>query len=226
MKAERQHILKSLWVPLVFVSVIWAVELVKNFYDWELFFLGIRPRQVRGLLGIVTAPVVHSGWDHLTANTFPLFFLSAGLIYFYRPIATRVGVLIYLATGIWVWAAARPVWHIGASGVIYGLAFFLFFSGVFRKDIRALALALIVAFFYGGMVWGVFPIKPGMSWESHLFGAIAGILAAYYFRHKGPATRKTYEWEYELDEPEADAFEPWNYRKFHSPPKGFKYPEE
>ncbi len=216
----------SLVFPALCLLLLWSVEGMERLADWDLSWLGIFPRSIKGLVGILTAPLIHGGWEHLVANSTPFFFLSAGLIYFYRPIAPKVLVLIYLLSGLWVWVAGRQVWHIGLSGVIYGLAFFLFFSGVFRKNMQSLALSLIVVLFYGSMVWGILPIKPGTSWESHLFGAIAGILTAFHFRRAELSIpTKKYEWE---KEPEwaYDSIEVWNYRRTLPPPEGFSYPDE
>jgi len=226
-KSNQHRLVYSLVLPALAIAFLWGVEWVESLSGSNLSALGILPRTFRGLVGVITAPMVHGGWSHLLANTTPLYILSAGVIYFYRPIAFRVVLLIYILSGFWVWVAARQVWHIGVSGVVYGLAFFLFFSGVFRKDIRALSLALIVALFYGGMFWGIFPIRDGMSWESHLFGAIAGILAAFHFRHKElPFPKKKYDWDRDDEFHELESFQPWNYKEMIPPPEGYSYPEE
>jgi len=228
-KIDRRQLFLSLALPAIVVAFLWGIKWVESLSGSNLSVWGIFPRTVRGLVGVVTAPLIHGGWEHLVANTTPLYILSAGVLYFYRPIAYRVLLLIYILSGFWVWVAARQVWHIGISGVVYGLAFFLFFSGVFRKDIRALALSLIVALFYGGMFWGIFPIKEGMSWESHLFGAIAGIISAFHFRNRAlPFARKKYDWEDESDilSNDSNIPQPWNYKEIVPPPPGFSYPEE
>lgn len=156
------------------------------YFDFSLVGLGIFPRTTRGLIGILTSPLIHSNYDHLLSNSLPLLVVGTGLIYFYHEIAFRVIMLITLFTGFWVWIAARPDPHIGASGLIYGFVCFLFFSGIFRKDRRLLAISMLVTFLYGGMVWGILPVDQTISWESHLFGSIAGLLCAIYFRKEGP----------------------------------------
>lgn len=103
--------------------------------------------------------------------------------------------------GIWVWVGGRSGYHIGASGLVYGLASFLFFSGVIRNDIRLLAISLLVVFLYGSMIWGIFPIFPQVSWESHMLGGISGLVLAIYYRKYGPQ-KKVYEWELEEEEEE------------------------
>lgn len=196
MNKEKRKLYKSLRVPIILVVLIWLVKLVEVIFHIRLGYLGIKPLTTEGLIGIITSPLVHADFSHLMANTLPLFFLSAGLFYFYRNIAYTVFILIYLITGLWVWVFARDAYHIGASGIVYGLASFLFFSGVFRKDMRFAAISLVIAFVYGGMLWGILPIKAQMSWESHLMGLIAGLMIAYFFRHEGPKRRK-YQWEVE-----------------------------
>jgi membrane associated rhomboid family serine protease len=130
--------------------------------------------------------------------------MGAGIIYFYRSLSYRVFLIIWIASGICLWIGGRPSYHIGASGLVYGMAAFLFFSGAIRRDPRLAAISLIIVFLYGGMVWGVFPIWPTISWEGHLFGGIAGLACAIAYRHQGPQ-RKVYSWELEEDE-EDDAF--------------------
>ena len=105
--------------------------------------------------------------------------------------------MIWLFTGFWVWLAARDSAHIGASGIIYGLVCFLFFSGILRKDKRLLSVSMLVTFLYGSMVWGILPIDQTVSWESHLFGSIAGIFCAVYYRKLGPEQPKP---QWEIDE--------------------------
>ena len=151
-------------------------------FDVPTFKLGILPRNITGLVGIFTSPLIHGSFSHLISNTAPLIFMGLGIFYFYPKVAYKVFTIIYLGTGILVWIFAREVYHIGASGIIYGFVSFLFFSGIFRKDNRSIALALVVVFLYGGLIWGVLPVEKGVSWESHLFGAIVGIIPAFIFR--------------------------------------------
>jgi membrane associated rhomboid family serine protease len=146
--------------------------------------------------------VIHGDWNHLISNSLPLFVSLLSIFYFYKDAALKVFLFVYVLTGVLVWTAGREVWHIGASGIVYGFITFLFFSGIFRRDNRSIALALVVTFLYGGMVWGILPGWKGISWESHLFGAITGVAAAFIFRKSDP--QKKYEWE---DESESDESE-------------------
>ena len=226
---KKLPVLKTLWphlrLPALWVGTLWLIHLFGLVTGLDLSQLGVYPRRADGLVGILSAPLIHGSFDHLISNSLPLFFLLAGLGYFYRREQWTVILVSFLAPGIWVWVAGRSSYHIGASGMVYALAFFVFFSGVFRRDRQAIALALAVALLYGGMVWGIFPLQPGVSWESHLFGAIAGIILAYYLRGHRPPPRR-YSWEIEPDEdrPE-DAFAPWNYKGQFTPPEGFRYPD-
>lgn len=134
------------------------------------------------------------------------------LFFFYKKIAKSAFIWIWLVSGIWLWIGGRnnetyPVYHIGASTLIYGLATFLFFSGIFRKHLSLMVVSALVVFLYGSIMWGIFPLKTEISWEGHLFGSLAGLLVAFNYRKEGPQ-RKIYEWENESDEdaetPEAE----------------------
>jgi hypothetical protein len=139
-----------------------------------------------------TAPLIHADFNHLLP-TFPLLFLGVGISYSYPSCSKKLFAGVYILHGLLVWIIARQAYHIGASGLVYGLVSFLFFSGIIRRDNRSIALALIVTFLYGGLTWGVLPIKAEISWEAHLFGSIVGIIFAYIFRKADPAPK--YDWE-------------------------------
>lgn len=187
---------RSALFPLALIILIWAVKALEMLKNYNLFFLGIKPLTAKGLLGIVTSPFIHGDMSHLLANTLPLFLLTWGLFFFYKSISVKIFVFIYLITGFWVWVFARSSYHIGASGLIYGLAGFLIVSGFLRREMRLSAFSLLIVFLYGGLVWGVLPIKAGVSWESHLSGMVAGVMLAYFFKKEGPQ-RKKYSWEIE-----------------------------
>ena len=226
MKNDLLKLKHSFLISLIWVAAIWLVFLFEQLSGIELAQWGVYPRKLSGFVGIFTSPFIHGDWGHITSNSLPLLFLSTGVLYFYREIATPVLLASYITPGLWVWVAARSTYHIGASGVVYALVFFLFFSGVFRKDVRAMAISLVVAFLYGGVVWGILPTQPGVSWESHLFGAIAGTVVAFFYRKSGPKKKK-YDWEDESDaESSYDDFAPWNYQHLYPPPDGFSYPNE
>lgn len=169
------------------VASIWIVHAFDRVFSLELYRFGVLPRQMKGLWGILVSPFVHADLDHLMGNSAPILVLGWLLVYFYPKAAWRVVLACWAMGGLWVWTTARDNYHIGASGIIYGLAAFLFFSGLFRRRVALMAVSLIVVFLYGSMVWGVLPLQARVSWESHLFGAIAGALMAWFYRKVPPA---------------------------------------
>lgn len=188
--------------PLLFVITMWVVFLIEESGTYYFETYGIYPRDFIGLRGVVLSPFIHGDWEHLTNNSYPMLFLGTAIFFFYRKVAWQVILYSMLITGIWVWVGARTAFHFGASGMIYAFAGFLFFSGVFNRNLRMMGLSLLVVFLYGSMVWGVLPIQPGVSWESHLFGGIAGLAMAWIFRKEGPKKKKI-DLEGGLDELEA-----------------------
>ena len=204
--SEKERIRTSIFIPSLFLLVMWLVKITETVFQINLNFLGITPLQIHGLPGILLSPFLHGDWNHLMANSVPVFVLIAALYYFYRTLATEILVLTVLLSGLWVWLGARSGVHIGASGLIYGLAIFLMFSGFIRRENRLMALSFVVVFLYGSLIWGIFPElfpEKNISWEGHLSGLVAGLVLAWYYRKKGPQ-RKQYSWEDEEDEEEAD----------------------
>jgi membrane associated rhomboid family serine protease len=191
--------LSKLLTPLLFPVILWIVHLTSLVLNLNLNRMGVLPRNLTGLIGIITSPLIHADFSHLISNTFPLVILGWIIFYFYRRVSYILFIFIYLITGLLVWIFARQVYHIGASGVVYGFVSFLFFSGIFRRDNKSVALALVITFLYGGLVWGMVPGWKDISWESHLFGAITGLIAAYIFRNVDPPKKK-YDWEDEPDD--------------------------
>ncbi len=184
---------------------MWMVHLISLSLNLDLSRMGILPRDMIGILGIISGPVVHANFSHLLSNTMPLLILGWTIFFFYSKVSYKSFIVIYVLTGLFVWLFARQVYHIGASGIVYGFVSFLFFSGIFRRDNKSIAIALIVTFLYGGIVWGVLPGQKGISWESHLFGGIAGIITAFIFRKIDP--QKKYDWEDEEDDFDVDELE-------------------
>jgi len=165
---------------------MWAIKYVEWISHSDFGKLGIFPRTLKGSIGIITSPLIHADVFHLLSNSIPFISFTLLLFYFYRKIAWEAFIWIYLTTGFWVWAFAREAYHIGASGVIYGLAAFLLIGGFISKNIQLLAISFIVILLYGGMFFGISPgtVSANVSWESHLLGVISGILIAFYFRKK------------------------------------------
>ncbi|MBP7184921.1 MAG: rhomboid family intramembrane serine protease [Saprospiraceae bacterium] len=180
--SEKKIVIDSLKFPLTFIVLIWVIHIFQVFFKFDLGYWGIYPRTLIGMRGIFFAPLIHSDWAHLFSNTIPVFSMIFIIKYFYDKIAVRSFFIIYILTGFFVWIFARNVFHIGASGVSYGLVSFIFWMGVFRRSIRAIILAMIVTVVYSGMIIGVLPNQEGISWESHLIGALVGIFTAYIFK--------------------------------------------
>lgn len=206
METEKKRLYSAVLLPLVLLILMWLIQLVSYGFDINFFEYGVHPLHWDGLPGILLMPFIHSGFKHLLANSVPFLILGTALFYFYRELSLKVLIGIWLLSGIWVWFGGRDSWHIGASGVIYGLSSFLFFSGLIRKNVQLSALALVVAFLYGSMIWGIFPDffpEKNISWEGHLGGLVAGIILAFYYRKSGPQ-RKRYSWEFEEEEEEEE----------------------
>lgn len=183
----RKKIFLSLLVPVSLVVILWVIRFVESELGVSLRYLGIFPLETRGLPGIITSPLVHADIKHLFNNSIPLLVLGSALFFFYSDVAARVLAIIWVTTGLLVWVTGRPAWHIGASGIVYGLASFLFVSGIIRRYIRLTALSLLIAYLYGSMVWGMFPfVNREISWESHMLGAVIGLILAIWYRKEGP----------------------------------------
>ena len=163
---------------------MWLAFWLEYVYSWQLGNFGIQPRTISGLIGIFTAPLIHGNLSHLISNTVPLIFLGSTLFFFYPNIGKAVFFRTYFWTNILVWLFARPANHIGASGVVYGLAFFLIFFGFFRRDFLSLLISVLTLLLYGGVFYGVLPTDPRVSWESHFAGALVGITSAVTFSSK------------------------------------------
>lgn len=183
MKEKTAIILRALRFPFFFLLMLWVIHIIKFVTTLPMAALGIYPGRISGLKGIVTAPLIHGDWQHLISNTVPLAALMALIFLFYRRVAVKSFILIYLFTGVAVWLLGRPVYHIGASGVVYGLLSFVFWTGVFRRSFKSIALSLVILVMYSGYFLGIVPGQEGISWESHLYGAIAGIAIAYLFKN-------------------------------------------
>ena len=195
---EGKKILSTLFIPLLFLLVMWLVKIIEvNFPSLSAVSFaryGILPQKIGGLKGILFSPFIHKDFTHLINNSYPILILGGILFAIYRKIATQVFIWLFFIAGFWLWIIGRPSFHIGASGFIYSLAAFLLVSGIIRKNPRLTAISMLVIFLYGSMIWGLLPTKGPISWEGHLAGFIAGILVAIFYRHEGPK-RKKYQWE-------------------------------
>jgi membrane associated rhomboid family serine protease len=212
MKQEKsfRQFMAAVTVPLIFVAILWLIKIVEvtlnsDFSDW-----GVFPQTLKGLRGILFSPLLHGGWSHLSSNSIPLILLGFGLFNFYRSKSWVVLGFIYLFSGVLTWIIGRESYHIGASGLVYGIAFFLLVSSLIRKETGLSAFSMLIIFLYGSIVWGFFPQffpHENISWEAHLSGAISGVIMAIYFRNEGPQRKKYFE-EEEENIPEEEQY--WN----------------
>jgi membrane associated rhomboid family serine protease len=192
----KQNLRRSAIVVASFVGLLWLIRLVDVIFDLRLFRFSVYPRELEGLWGILFAPLIHGSWVHLFANTLPFFVLGTALLYGYPRSAMIAVPIIYFGSSLGVWCFARSSYHVGASGLTHGLMFFIFIIGVLRRDKLSMALAMLVYFLYGGMIWGIFPSNPEISFEYHFFGALLGTILAYFLRNLDPkSSEKKYDWE-------------------------------
>lgn len=194
----------ALLPAILLIAMIWLSFIVAyaGLPEWNYSRLGIKPGELSGLKGIIFSPFLHSSFSHLWSNTLSLLILVWFLFYFYSKIAFRTLLYLWILSGFVTWIIGRDSYHVGASGVVFAILFFLFFSGLFRKYITLVAVSMIVAFIYGGTLWSIFPIAEmvdaSISWEGHLSGAVSGLLLAVIFRKQGPQKpEEIWEEEYE-----------------------------
>ncbi len=201
----NRELISSILIPSILVAAFVLVKLAEIVFGIDLVQYGIFPRKTSGLLGILTFPFIHADWKHLFNNSTAIFVLGTMLYYFYREVASKTLLWVYLLSGVWLWIGGRANFHIGASGIVYALFGFLFVSGLLRKDLKLMALSLLVVFLYGSLVWGVFPVDETISYEGHLFGLLAGVVVAFVYRKQGKQ-RPKYSWDYVEEEETPDWF--------------------
>ena len=185
---EKRLLIGSTVIPMMLVAVMWVVKIVEVVFHLDFSFLGIKPISPEGIPGIILFHFIHGDWEHLFANTIPILVLGSALYYFYRPIANKILLILMFTTGLLTWCGARSGVHIGASGLVYGLTFFLMPSGFIRKDKKLIIISLVVVFLYGSLVWGLYPkyaIENNISWEGHLSGFVMGIVLAIFYKNEG-----------------------------------------
>lgn len=204
---EKKRMRIALIPTVFFICLLWLILFLDISLDLQFYKFGVYPLKLRGLSGIFFSPFIHSSAKHLFSNTIPLLILMWCLFYFYHEIAYKTFLFLWLLSGFFTWIIAREAWHIGASGIVYSLSFFLFFSGLFRKHIPLIAISLVVAFLYGSNVWNMMPwsmyLDAKVSWEGHLSGGISGFIIAIIFRTHGPQ-KPIKEWTEEDDEEEVE----------------------
>ena len=186
-----------------FALLLWIIKLCESVFGVSLTSLGVYPQQSSGLIGVITAPLIHSDWQHLMSNTLPILLLGSMLIYGYPRSRWWVVAIIWIASGVGVWFFARSSFHVGASGVTHGIFFYLVVAGILRRDKRSSVLLMVASFMYGTMIWSIFPVQPGVSFEYHFFGALSGAVCAVAFRSRDPKFElKSYPWEHESSDDE------------------------
>lgn len=201
---DKRQIINAIFIPAIIGIFMMLSFLLEKGMNWDFHTAGVYPRRIENIWGIFTLIFVHSDWSHLTNNVISFFLLGSLLYFFYKQIASKVLIISYIVSGLMLWFIGRENWHIGASGLIYSLAFFLFFSGIIRKHVPLIAISLVVAFLYGNMVWHVFPwqIQDPISWEGHLAGGIIGFALSILYRNEGPQ-KPVIIWDEEEDDDDA-----------------------
>ena len=204
MSWTKSQINQAIKIPAFTSVILILIHLLNLMTGMRLGFFGVFPRELEGLPGVLTSPFIHGGFDHLFSNIVPLFVMMFTILLFYPKVAVRSMILVYILTGLSVWLLARSVFHIGASGVVYGLISFVFWLGIFRRSSKSIILALIMIIMYSGYFAGVLPNQEGISWESHLLGGLVGIFVAYLMKSdiEEDEVRKPYDWELEEEKKE------------------------
>ncbi len=176
-------------ILLFFIWIMFVIDYTQVF-QFNFSRLGIYPLRMNGLVGVISSPFVHASFSHLISNTVPLLIMVSMIFFFYNQIAFKSIALLWVISGILTWILGRNAYHIGASGLVFALVFFLFFSGLFRRYTPLVAVSMIVIFIYGSTIWSIFPISEfidaSLSWEAHFSGAISGFLVALLYRKQGP----------------------------------------
>ena len=203
---EKRLLFASAIIPTILAAIMWLVKIIEVLFHLDFSFLGVKPVSPEGIPGIFLFHFIHGDWEHLFANTIPILVLGSALYYFYRPIANRILLILIFSVGLLTWCGARGGVHIGASGLVYGLTFFLMLSGFIRRDKKLIIISLVVVFLYGSLVWGLYPkyaIENNISWEGHLSGFVMGIVLAIFYKNEGPQ-REEYVMEDDDDDDEND----------------------
>jgi membrane associated rhomboid family serine protease len=201
---KKTFLKNSILTTAFAVGIVWCIKSSEFIFHIDFSWLGVYPQKMHGLLGILTAPLIHGSLEHIFNNTLPMLILGTLLLYGYPKSRWRVLATVWLLSGLGVWIFGRESYHIGASGLTHGVFFYLLVVSIFRRDKRSVAIMMTAFFLYGGMTMTIFPRDEGISFEYHLFGAIAGVLSAFLWHSLDPKPiRKTYDWENhsEADDP-------------------------
>jgi membrane associated rhomboid family serine protease len=182
---------KKINIVFFFIAMCWIVSIISWIASFDLNYLGIHPRHAGGMVGILFSPFFHGSYSHLVVNTVPLFVLSIVLLFFYEKIAFLVIMIVWIVGGGLTWALARSGIHIGASGLIYGIAAFLISFGILKRNFTSIVISVIITTVYGGsMVASILPTGVAVSWEGHLFSAVSGVFAGVLLKGSKPHLRR------------------------------------
>lgn len=205
---EQRHFLHAVLPPAIITLSFILVFILEQGLGADFHKAGIMPRDFSHSWSILSYIFIHADWGHLLNNSISFIVLATCLFYFYKQLSYSVLFISWILSGIILWLIGRESWHIGASGLIYSIAFFLFFSGLIRKHIPLIAISLVITFLYGSMVWHLFPWKVNdpISWEGHLAGGITGLVLSIIFRKSGPQ-KPTIIWEDEEEDEEIEYIE-------------------
>ena len=211
-KQEKKDIVNAVIYPLCFVILLWIIHFINRTISFDLVELGLKPLDFKGLIGVLTAPLIHADFDHIFSNSLSFFVIGFGLCFLYKQKSILIFLFIYITSGLWGWFFARGGYHIGASGLVYGMFFFIVISAIIKREKRTIAFSLLITFLFGAIVWGFFPVffpHRNISWELHTTGAISGVVAAFYFRKDGPQKEIPLEDEDEDEDEEEDDENPY-----------------
>lgn len=180
-KIETKNSFKfSLTISLLFIGIAWVVFILEKIFQLDLSPYGLLPRDIRHIYGILTMPFLHGNFEHIFSNTIAFVPLSVILFYFFPQKSGRIFLILYFFSGLLTWIIGRNTsYHVGASALIYALATYIFVSGFKSRNRKLITVALIVVIINGGMIWGIIPSDPSISWEGHLSGAISGLILAF-----------------------------------------------
>lgn len=193
---QNKRLSQSIFYSVIVISLLWCIKSAEILFGWNLSFMGLMPLELSGLMGIITAPLVHGSLEHIFNNTFAILVLGSVLFYGYPKSWWKVVALVWVLSGVGVWLFARQANHIGASGLTHGLFFFIFVVSMFRRDKSSVAIMMIAFLMYGGMTMSIFPREESISFEYHFFGALAGVISAFIWRNSDPKPEvKHYAWE-------------------------------
>jgi membrane associated rhomboid family serine protease len=214
---SKRNFKLAVYLALAFVAAVWLVFVVDFIFQLHWVQYGLFPRRISGLSGVLTVPFLHGSWSHIGSNTLPLLVGITSILFLYPNSSVWVFPSLYMGAPLLSWTFARPDIHVGASGLIYGLLAFVFFSGLLRRDVRSIGVSMLIYFLYGSAVYGVLPGQGRTSWELHLSGFVLGLILAWRFRSWDKTPRKRYDWE---DEDEELADQPALYKPSESSSPG------